>query len=365
MTTVRVIEVRELAKQLAERLRISATEFAGSLPPDALVAEWIRGVLAAECGLQQLEPSPIYTTSLLNRVRSQLSPLWTALRHEQEDSSQEGDLLRRMLDSLEDLRDVEHIGRGYWLPTPLRLVRLTPQTALVVGGLPVMLIERELGCSVHHVWITRTVATADLTAGWLEDDRKWQALDQWMGFPPADLSTWLAGRRKKAEVSLVRSSSEMDDFEAYLPSLAPRGDPQWFRWVERRSLIEAPGELVLCRTRGGRFSQRRYWWARLGQSRGGIRPQHEAPVDIPDVRRLQYALDQEHHNPTSIRVTDDDETTVFVLRSAVPAEERRLMLALSEDISDTPGRYPIRLRVPKRIRRRIEKSLVGLGVELI
>lgn len=313
---------------------------------------------------------PVYVTTVTNRVRSQLASLWPGLVEVSTDVSDDeeqtdADPVRRVLGELEDLRECEHLGHGYWLPTPLRLVALSPASALVVGGPHTPRLNDVLGCGAERRGIARTVSQAALSKEWTSDERRWQPLDAWMGSPPPDLLAWLDSERQRASINLVPSSSKIGDFEIYWPRAAKPSQPQWFRWVGTDQVMEEPEELALCRVRGGYFGQQRYWWGRLTRGAPGIRLQTEAAVDPAAVRRLQYALDAEHGNPTVIQAERDVDAVTYSLRSALPAEERRLFFALATEVSERRGRYPIRLRVSPIHRSAVERSLAGLCIHLI
>lgn len=370
MTSIHHLSRAEAEAALARQWRVPQRSLAGDSPPDEVVAEYLRAHLTAQCGFDRRRVEPVYVTAVTRRVREQLAPFWQDLANSSsgkdagEDPVQ-ADPVRRVLEALDDLRDAEHIGHGYWLPTPVRLVSLSSETALVVGGRPTADLEALLDCKVSRTWITRTVSRDDLPTRWLADQRRWQPLDEWMGSPPRDLSAWLAAERKRARANLLQSSSDVRDFEVYWPPIARPAEPQWFRWLDPRELAEAPDDLVLCRTRGGYFSQRRYWWGTLTGGPRGLRPKREAAIPPRALRRIQYAIDMQHENPTAARLDPDDDGVVVVLRSAVPAEERRLLFALSTDVSERPGRYPIRLRVPRRHVEAVQRSLTTLGIRLI
>lgn len=367
MTTGKSLSPSEVEEVLSQEWGLSPTDLADELPPDPLLADYIRAALSGQCGLGRARVEPVYVTRLTNLVGDQLSVLWPRLSdrtHGVEEGESEADPIRRVLDTMEDLRDCEHVGNGYWLPAPVRLVKLSGQNALVVGARPTSELEAELGGPIARRGVARTVACADLMEEWTRDSRRWQSLDAWKGFAPSDLSRWLDSERQRARESLVPSSSEVGEFEVYWPGGARPAQPQWFRWMPADQLPEVPDRLVLCRIRAGYFGQRRYWWGDFTGDRRGPRLKREAEVEPLKVRRLQYALDADCGNPTSVRIQADSETLSLALRSAVPPEERRLFVAIASDESDSPGRYPIRLRASKAHADVIKETLRALSVEI-
>ena len=362
------LSAAEVAQKLSREWGLRTRDLAGEAPPDALIADYIRAILSGHAGLDRQRADPVYVTTILNRVNDQLSALWPGTSGEptgKGDAEHATDPARRVLEAMENLRDCEHVGNGYWLPAPVRLVELSSETALVVGGQPTWQIEDQLGCEIQRRGVTRTVLRDDLLGDWAADDRKWQALSSWEGSPPPDLLQWLKGERRRAEDDLMRSSAELDDFDVYWPPDATRAEAQWFRWIPSTRLSRAPDDLVLCRARGGYFGQRRCWWGALTHGRTGPTLREEAVVEPLKVRRLQYGLDAEYGNPTSVVVDRAQESLVVTLRSAVPPEERRLFTALGRDESDTSGRYPIRLRFPDTHTSVVESTLRSLQVEII
>jgi hypothetical protein len=350
---------------------------ADDVPPDLVIAEYLRRTINA---LAQPESTggwkPVYVTTLTNQVRRQLAPVWPTLervlnkRPSVEEQKREGDTLgdpvRRVLEALDDLREIAHLGRGYWLPTPLRFVSLPGvDSVLVVGGLSTSELRRYLHTKVTTSWIARVLDKKHLPADALDDRTRWQSFENWQGSPVDALQDWAREKMKNARRTLVPSASGVRDFEIYSPGLRTN-QPQFFRWVPAREMPRAPTELLLCRaSERGMFAVRRYWLGTTAGPRGALHAVDESPIDSKDVRRLQYALDQLSGFPTTVHFHQDSSATLFHFKSLLPPEERRLLIAFGKDESIRAGRLPQLFRFASESATVIQTALKRLGVRLV
>jgi len=131
--TPAVLDRHVALQRIHRNLGISMTLEPSEESSDPIIAEYLRSglyALAVPPGIDA-RPEPVYVTRLTNLVRLQLSPIWPELdlrrdvRPSDLEKEREGDIhpdpVRRVLDGLNDLRDVCELGQGYWLPCPVRL----------------------------------------------------------------------------------------------------------------------------------------------------------------------------------------------------------------------------------------------------
>ena len=333
------------------------TDGVSDTPADQIIAECLRRALCwLASGGRTGHTEPVYVTSLLNGVREQLSPLWPSLRRSrhkrpsQVEQRLEGDKhpdpIRRVLQALNDLREVEHVGEGYWLPTPTRLVELPANNVvLVIGGLDTPELRRVLNPSVELLWITRTLPRAALDPATLENHSLWQSLSDYLGDPPPSLAHWTSALLSRASRSLRPSAAGYSRFEVYRPR-AQGARLQYFRWVAADQLSNLPQGLLLCRTTDGyQLGPRRYWLGTMTAFRGEARAEKEYTLEPTDVPRLQYGIDLLEESPTRVLVRQRGEDVLVQFENFLPPEERRLLIAFGKEESERPGRLPLVYRI--------------------
>lgn len=370
-----VITIEEAIKKILQINSINGSLVdAESL--DLVIAEYLRKTL---CNLAYArDPGTVfestYITRLTNSVRRQLAPLWPDLnllqkkRPSANEQRAEGnihpDRVRRVLDILEDLRDVMEVGNGYWLPTPLRLIQLPERDKVfIVGGVATPDLPGILGIEVKFSGFIRYVDSSAIPEPILSDKTLWQSYEDWLGDTTKDLRGWTEMILEEARQSLRPSASDFINFEVYFPS-ARVGLLQFFRWIRFDDLAPIlnipPSDLVLCRTVSQRFqtAPTKYWF-------GSITPnalKNEAPVLPRNVRRLLYGLDLINDAPTQAIWEPGG---IIFLRSWLPPEEYRLLLALGQDVSPQSGRLPLRYRVKSEWQDFITTVLKNLGINVI
>ncbi len=375
MSPIRLISVEEAQARLAVAVGLRPADGMSDRPADQVIAECLRRALCwLTSGGRTGQAEPVYVTSLTNHVREQLSPLWPTLhrsrnkRPSQAEQQLEGDTqpdpIRRVLQALSDLREVEHVGEGYWLPTPVRLVELPAQDAiLVIGGLDTAELRRVLHPSVQVLWITRTLPRAALEPATLEDRSLWQTLPDYLGDPPPSLAEWTTGLLERAARSLTTSAAGYTRFEVYAPKV--QGSRlQYFRWMPVEQFSKLPEGLALCRTTERyQLGPRRYWLGTIAAFRGEAGADKEYTVDSKDVLRLQYGIDLRQTFPTRVLVRQRGEDVLVQFENFLPPEERRLLIAFGKEESETPGRLPLVYRFQQQHFGLIQQRVIeGLGL---
>lgn len=376
MSPLRPIDVDETQARLAVAVGLGPSDGVSVEPADQVIAECLRRSLCwlASGGRTGLE-EPVYVSAVMNHVREQLSPVWPTLcrsrnkRPSQSEQQREGDTqpdpIRRVLQALSDLREAEHVGDGYWLPTPVRLVDLpSADTVLVIGGLDTAELRKVFNAGVQVAWIARTLKRAVIEPAHSQDRTLWQTLADYLGDPPESLNDWTTAFLNSAATQLKPSASDYARFEVYSPK-TQGGRPQYFRWVGTDRLSKLPAGIVLCRaTEGYQFGPRRYWLGTITEYRGEARAERESPVDPKDITRLQYGFDLLEKCPTRVLVRQRGEDVLLQFESFLPPEERRLLIALGKEESERPGRLPLVYRVPRERFEDLQRRIDGLGLTI-
>lgn len=347
-------------------------------PFDLVIAEYLRKTLynIACANSPGTNFEPTYITRLTNSVRRQLSPLWPNLNlpeqkrpcviESQTQCENYLDHVRRILESLSDLRDVIELDNGYWLPTPLRLIQLPErEKVFIIGGGATSELQNKikLGTEVKYSGLIRYLERKELPKQILEDKAWWQSYEDWLGTIPKDIRDWTKASLTDARQRLSPSASNLTNFEVYFPPA--RGNSlQYFRWIHfedlSRTLATLPGDVVLCRTvlQGFQINPTKYWFGTIAMN--GLKT--EAPVLQQNIRRLLYGLDLIYNSPTQAFLEPDG---VIILKNWLPPEERRLFLALGQDVSPNPDRLPLNYRFNSEWQEFIISVLKNLGIRIL
>jgi hypothetical protein len=321
-----------------------------SVAPDAIIAEYLRQALCDRTAANDPPSMASYVTSITNNARRQLGPVWPSLiraRHRRpslREQEAEGDLqpdpIRRVFETLEDVREFAHLGNGWYSPTPTRFVRANERTVFLISGAPTRLIQQFVQTTIHSASISRTVSWDDLPVRIRSDETLWQSIPSWLELPGTKIGVWTDAVLARAKHQMARSGSTVEDFEVYVPE-TNRSRPQAFRWVPAKTL-RAPEEIVLCRVHyGSYFGARRYWLGTLARSRVGWVARQEYPVSPRKIRRLQYGLDARANAPTEVVVRFSNDTVEVTLKNLLPPEERRALMIVGRETSPVIGRFPM------------------------
>lgn len=221
--------------------------------------------------------------------------------------------LKYALQVLTLLREAEHLGDGYWRPTPNRLVPF-PSGCLLISSLTTAELLRHFP-SVQRLGYARAVRYSETSP------LPFQALDSWLGL------------ERETSVSLPKRMLSMSFGELKPTNIS--GNVQYFDVEKRHGLaysprwipmppkeLKTPGSLALCRQKLSPFHIR-YFIARY-VNEGVIAESDE----LFEPARLAYGLAAACGKPLSISFRDDGEATTFEFDGALPRSERRLLLAV-------------------------------------
>jgi len=376
MSTLSGLSPGEAIRLVLTAVGVDAKEATLEAPPDLVIAEYLRhGICALTVDPESMTcSSAVYVTRLLNRVRRQVHPLWPGLerlrymtpsrREMDEEGDRQVDPLRRVMEALRDLRDLADLGRGYWLPAPLRFVRLPTGDALAIGGLSTEMVSEAVGIPFAQSSLARWIRESDLPPVLVRETERWQDYSQWLGPVVTDLREWTRRQLQDAERDLQTSGSNLTNFEVYSPGLKS-AQLQHFRWLRASELPSVPRGIVLCRSEGGRFGGPiAHWFGRIARHRDVQICEKECRVEPEDVRLIQYGLDLLAGSPTRIEHRRTVGGFEITFKNWLPPGERRLLTALARDLSPRHGRLPGRFAFTSQWSDLIFERLGRLGVRL-
>lgn len=228
--------------------------------------------------------------------------------------------LKRALDDISDLREVEHLGNGYWLPTPTRAVTLDEDTSLLVSIAPTTELQRHFP-SVRRFGLGRLVATAQVSR------LPTQSLKSWRGASDSDIPAW-AHTQIQSATNNFRPSIAPADLEAFSVKAANHvshtvcREPSWLPFANGR--VAAWNGVSLFRTKLGP-NQYRYFLGKVTRSRALL----EGSA-VADRLSMQYGLASLLGEPLTVLTRSQGNMIVVTLPLTVPKSVRRLLSALFE-----------------------------------
>lgn len=258
--------------------------------------------------------------------------------------------VKQYLEILRLLREYEHLGGGYWAPTPQRIVKF-PGCSLVISPNTTTELQRCFPGAIENAGFGRVVVTGRMVA--LPE----QSADNWIG-SPTNLIQWTKEQLLSAEVSLRSTVHPEGHIQVYRPWTHLLGSGQMLknRWLAFEELdLDKCDELSLCRIKG--ITGSRWFFAKIRDSR----VVEECEVSHDQKLRLLYGLDAVHGTSAEIRVHKMEHLRKIELK--IPQEERRLFLALAQKCEgDELGSY--KFEFDPRYSLAFEFGLKHLGISL-
>lgn len=227
---------------------------------------------------------------------------------------------RRALEDISALREAEHLGKGYWLPTPTRAVSLDNDISLLVSIAPTKELQRHFS-SVRRAGLGRLVETGQVNR------LPTQSLKSWRGTYDLDTATWVRTLIKSA-TNDFRPSIVPANLEAFSVKSISRAthngyrEPAWLSITDRR--VSAWNSVSLFRSRLGP-NHYRYFLGKVTSSRMLL----EGP-GVVDNLSFQYGLASLLGEPLTVFTRSQADSILVSLPLIVPNSVRRLLSALCE-----------------------------------
>jgi len=220
------------------------------------------------------------------------------------------------LGTMQFLREAEPLDGGYWIPTPVRTVKLGTDCWLLVGPQPTSELQRCFA-SVRRAGAGRVIDRAEVP------ELPEQPQSAWRGSDGSDACAWTQSVVDSALAQFAPSLVDAD-LEVFVTRIAGGG---------RRAPVWAqPGNSAACEWRGvGLFRVRtgatryRHFLGRYEIGKKFL----EGPA-IQDAARLQFGLAALRSEPLTVTITTVSETTSISLPLAPPRTVRRVLVALCD-----------------------------------
>lgn len=326
----------------------------------SLAADHIRSALYANAVLgAELKASPaLHTTRLLTSVRKTLDLVWpgAGTEHLRQGGTTVG-FAQQTLDSLSAFGDAVDTGGGFWVGTPLRLIRFE-NIYCAVGAAPNCLVKSLVGVSPICAGISRFIEIrANPTS---EIANVTLSASQWLG-AVEELQTWTK-RVLHQHDQRMQSGNDIpaNQLEIFAPDLltARQRNP----WVPAQTISRPIEGLHLCRP----IESYAYAWARpfyLAHFKfvsGELLVSQSVQVDYGITRRLRFGLYCLHRGKQTISANINKDLVELELPLGLPNPEARIA-ALGWQLPSNQNRFVFhRLAIPL-----LTEVLGRLGVGII
>jgi hypothetical protein len=258
-------------------------------------------------------------------------------------------------EQLERCGDVAHIGNGYWIPGPVRVVVAAGSpVAMVVGGAPTSAFDWRSKVPIHSIGPGRYLAHG--SPGSIPQE----SVGDWLGIREP-LASWTETLLSWAATQLQPQAEIPDDtIEIYAPDLF-RGRRSPGFWMRANDFREAAPILRLFRPRAGlqwTFARPEYLGIFKSEI-GGARLARSVRIPREAAYRLQFGFDQRLGIRRTLHARQTKGAHRLELPFALPSPEKRVLgLAWHEPGDD--AYFLDELALPA-----LNEVLAALGIALV
>lgn len=329
---------------------------------EVVIAEYIRYLLTIETQ----DYRPIHINRIIRQISNRFHPLL-----EEVDVSPIQDLDKNLvsvvLEKLVAIKEIEHIGNGFYLPTPTRIVPLPSGRGLILSSLPFKELTSLYGITIIFSGICRMILEKDYKNSHKKITIKngfniEQQFIDWIEVSNHFILDWMKSNLEFVQKKLKPTYSTTESVEIYNP-LASSSNLQALRWTcLEKNMSFLQDMIFLCRTK---TLPRRHWLSHIQIIQN--KPTLVSEMDIPtkDIRRYMYGMDALWNKATIVYVNKYDQDSISLLfQNPLPDEEMRFFLSLGTDISKDKGKLPYRFKLPNDCWFDAKKLLSNLGIQI-
>lgn len=232
---------------------------------EAIVSEYLRDCiykLTNYEGESYQENRTVHTKKIRHVLNHQLGAIWPQRNPSQlgrlngagqglSKSPLDLDSIKNKLKNLQLIGDILHIGNGYWIPAPIRLVQLPDQENIaLIGGCATQYAYNIIDSrSIFQAGLGRLTKKEIIRKTTIEKKELWQPYEQWIGWLPKDLISWTEIQLECARKKGGSTSFSFENYEIFASFQSRRTSRSaWLRADEVSG--ELPDNIVLlCKTR--------------------------------------------------------------------------------------------------------------------
>lgn len=159
------------------------------------------------------------------------------------------DLMKWTLSNLSLIGDFSDVGKGFWLPTPIRLIKLPDDNYFTVIGCIGFSQLKNILPKVNASGIGRIIKKDDIPGSILANKNVWQEFDDWVGWLPKDFMSWVKSECENVQNYGSFSSTTFKEFEVFLSNNPYTYNTKrlWLHY-ETFSSYGISENVMLCRT---------------------------------------------------------------------------------------------------------------------
>ncbi|GAA3411658.1 hypothetical protein ACFFNY_20590 [Paenibacillus hodogayensis] len=260
---------------------------------------------------------PVHNRKIKNMLSQKVDTIWPELKDE--NLKEQTDFTKPVRICLEKIGDTVHLGSGFYVPLPLRMIDLPEsEYAVIVGGTSTTLI-RNMIPSARISGYGRIVEKKRIPDSIKTDRHLWQDYSNWIGWKPGNINSWMTLQMRQLSTLGSQSIQGFEEFEVY-NSLGHRERGNRSFWIDQRTIqVQKLSGILFCKTVD---SNRRYF---LGELKDGYLLKELTITDADTIRWLMIGFRLESGRSPIARWND----SFLKVNSPLPQALERHMLVFS------------------------------------
>lgn len=347
-------ELKVLTSKEAIELIISSQT--AELPEDdyfkreLFLAEYWRSILlelAFRSEFSNDNIQPVHNRKIKNMLTRQVGAIWPELK--EATLKEQMDYSKSIRSCLEKIGDTVHLGSGFYVPLPLRMIDLPEsEYTVIVGGISTTLIQH----MIPYARISgygRVVDKKRIPDSVKADRHLWQDYSNWIGWKPENIKSWMMMQKHQLTSLGSQSIQGFEEFEVY-NSLGPKERGNRSFWIDQRTIqAQKLKGILLCKTLD---SNRRYF---LGELKDGCLLKELTITDADTIRWLMIGFQIVNGRSPIARWND----SFLKVNSPLPQALERHILIFS--LKQNAYEY----YVCKEVQVQVEQFLKSQGYEIL
>ncbi len=361
-----VLQRADVFRRLSSALRCST--FTASIRI-ALIADHIRTILY-DASVERRSSSvsgPIHTSRIISDLARNLDCMPQADVPGKGGSSgspsgEEISPYREVLDALGRVGDAAHIGDGYWVASPPKVIGLDEERGLLIGTLPTSVAEPIFG----PISVDGCARFVDLTSVRFSHERRQeflQTLKFWLGSSES-LVTWTDRTLRTIALRCGPPSGvSAEGLEIYAPDIF-QTQGKLGRWLSIKDALSPIEGFRICRPNTNfRSYDTPYYWCNFTFADGAHSIGRLAQVQDVNSHRLRFGLDVVLGAPRTAKIAAASDHCVLEIGYQLPEPESRV-LDLGTELETKGSNAPRRIRYGLAARGLLRQALGGLGIRI-
>jgi hypothetical protein len=245
---------------------------------------------------------------------------------------------------LSDLKEIQHLGGGYWVPAPSRNIRIEDEW-LIISSVPTAHLPQDLNL-LNSCGFARNAKNPN---------SEWptQELSDWLG-TTKDLRMWISEYLITASKYLGKTSLCFTELQFYGPWVKQKIYKRSFRnWIPLADMPESMKKILFL-ARAIDDGITKYYWCSFENN---LLLESSIVVRSKEVIKIQYALEIFHESEwRELKMIYIDDNIFFDCKFQLPSEIDILLKALGEKIvKNDSTTYKIQKNHEKFISNQIKK----------